>query len=308
MSERCFRASAKTTFGVTLNKGCVAKIKDEERFSNWAWLPTLTVRGQCVHTLYVRKPALIFSKPWFKSTVFAQPGIHISVLLLTTVCNFAYFSLRMACKRMATDDIDWDGEIAIINDLNDSIILLQRLMTWLVAGYVAFIVNQYYRGAKEKGGLMFSGLTQFVAGITPCINRDHPEAEEFQEILWSAVNAMGYYALAQASKNTKFRLSKDELHEIFESRGMDSDYLLSLAEKETVTAIFNGIMKTLHEEMKKGSNGCLDSSFDSHRFVKVSMDLESLQEGSLRVISSMSANKLPYAYHRESAEWLYILI
>ena len=201
--------------------------------------------------------------------------------------------------------MDWDGEIAIMEDLNDSIVLLQRLMTWLVAGYVAFIVNQYYRGAKEKGGLMFSSMARFVAGITPYINRDHPEAEEFQEILWSAVNSMGYYALAQASKNTKFRLSKDEVHEIFVSRGMDSDYLLSLAEKETVTAIFNGLMKTLHDEMAKGPDSCLDSSFDSHRFVKVSMDLESLQEGCLRVVSSMSANKLPYAYHREYT-WLYL--
>lgn len=275
------KVSAQKVFGVTMNKGCVAKIKDEERFSNWAWLPTLT--------------------PWFKSTVFAQSGIHISVLLLTVVCNLVYFTMRFAAERAAemnglnSDEVVWTSrEIAIIND---SISLLQRLMTWLVTGYVALIVNQYYRGAKEKGGLMFSSLARFVAGITPCISRDHPEAEEFREILWSAVNAMGYYALAQASKTTKFRLNKDELHDIFESRGMDSDYLLSLAEKETVTAIFNGIMKTLHEEMKKGPNGCLDSSFDSNRFVKVSLDLESLQEGSLRVVSSMSANKLPYAYH-----------
>ena len=215
--------------------------------------------------------------------------------------------MRIAAERTAeTSGLDWDEvvwssrEIAI---MNDSITLLQRLMTWLVTGYVAMIVNQYYRGAKEKGGLMFSSLARFVAGINPCINHDHPEAEEFQEILWSAVNAMGHYALAQASKNTKFRLSKEELHEIFESRGMDSDYLLSLAEKETVTAIFNGIIKTLHEEMKKGPEGCLDA-FDSHLFVKVSLDLESLQEGSLRVVSSMSANKLPFAYHRKSI-WLY---
>ena len=227
-------------------------------------------------------------------------------MLLTAVCNLAYFTLRIAAERTVDmSAMDWDGEIAIMEDLNDSIVLLQRLMTWLVAGYVAFIVNQYYRGAKEKGGLMFSSMARFVAGITPYINRDHPEAEEFQEILWSAVNSMGYYALAQASKNTKFRLSKDEVHEIFVSRGMDSDYLLSLAEKETVTAIFNGLMKTLHDEMAKGPDSCLDSSFDSHRFVKVSMDLESLQEGCLRVVSSMSANKLPYAYHREYT-WLYL--
>ena len=51
MAERC-RVPAQKMFGVTMNKGCVAKIKDEERFSNWAWLPTLTVCRQMSIPLY----------------------------------------------------------------------------------------------------------------------------------------------------------------------------------------------------------------------------------------------------------------
>mmetsp|Transcript_35025 Transcript_35025/g.78932 ORF Transcript_35025/g.78932 Transcript_35025/m.78932 type:complete len:87 (-) Transcript_35025:53-313(-) len=59
------KVSAQKVFGVTMNKGCVAKIKDEERFSNWAWLPTLTVcyQYQGVNTFTTSLLALIVSLP-----------------------------------------------------------------------------------------------------------------------------------------------------------------------------------------------------------------------------------------------------
>ncbi|KAL7548587.1 hypothetical protein ACHAWF_011866 [Thalassiosira exigua] len=185
-------------------------------------------------------------------------------------------------------------EIHITNTIN----FYGRLLTWLLSGYVAAMVGQYYRGAKEKGGQMFASMGSFVGNITPFINRECDRAEEFSEDLWRALTCMGHYALAHAASNTKFKKSKKEIQDIFDSRGFDGKYLLSFGKKETATVIYNGILETLHEEYKKGETGCLEVTFDSDIFVKVSTDLENLLEGVLRVISSMSANKLPYAYHQ----------
>ncbi|KAL7536545.1 hypothetical protein ACHAWF_005496 [Thalassiosira exigua] len=275
--RRCQAPAPSDVFGVTMYCGVSAKIKDEARFTHWAWHPTLT--------------------PLAASSIFAQPGLHLSVLLITLVSNGIFFLLYHSAtyynlNRHKTQVLVL--EVHISNTIN----FYGRLLTWLLAGYVAALVGQYYRGAKDKGGTMIAAMASFVGNIATVINRECDRAEEFSEDLWRALTCMGHYALAHAASNTKFKKSKNEMQDIFDSRGFDGKYLLSHQKKETATVIYNGILESLQEEYEKGGMGCLKGSFDSNRFVKVSTDLENLLEGVLRVISSMSANKLPYAYHQ----------
>ncbi|KAL7525382.1 hypothetical protein ACHAWF_001333 [Thalassiosira exigua] len=141
-------------------------------------------------------------------------------------------------------------------------------------------------------------MAAIVGNISVVINYQCDGADEFTESLWGALTSMGYYALAHAASNTKFKVSEDEMRAIFDSRGLDGEYLLSFKKKETATLIYNGMMTSLEQEFEKEGKGCLKRTFDSHRFVKVAKDMEILLEGVLRVISSMSSNKLPYAYHQ----------
>lgn len=281
MGCRCFPTSRAELFGVSMNGGVAAKIKNEERFTNWAWLPSLS--------------------PRFASTVFAQPGLHISVWLMIGICNLFYFLVRQATGNSAENlmlsvlDVEWSTRE--VNVISDSISFLQRLLTWLLTGYVTAIVTMYYRGAKTKGGTMFAGMSQFVNNITVVVNHDCAGADQFMTDLWGAVNGMGHYALARAASNTKFKLSKEEMEHIFDERGLDGKYLLSLDSKDTAATVYGAIIRTLEEEFEKDGRGCLKKTFDSDRFVKATTDLGGLLQGTLQVISSMSSNKLPFAYH-----------
>lgn len=145
---------------------------------------------------------------------------------------------------------------------------------------------------------MFQSMASFVGNITVVINYDCERAEEFTESLWAALTAMGHYALAYAASNTRFRVPEKEMQEIFDSRGLDGEHLLSFQTKETATLMYNAILATLQNEFEMEGTGCLKKSFDSRRFVKVATDLENLNAGVLRVISSMSSNKLPFSYHQ----------
>ncbi|KAL7548495.1 hypothetical protein ACHAWF_011775, partial [Thalassiosira exigua] len=79
----------------------------------------------------------------------------------------------------------------------------QRLLTWLLAGYVVALIGHYYRGAKDKEEVMFSSMSSFVGNIITVINHESDRAEEFSEDIWRALTCLGHYGLAHAASNTK---------------------------------------------------------------------------------------------------------
>ncbi|KAL7524077.1 hypothetical protein ACHAWF_000812 [Thalassiosira exigua] len=186
--------------------------------------------------------------PFAASSVFGKPGLHISVFILTVCGNVAYF-LAFRSTRKYHSEIN-DAQIFGYSMI-ESVDFYQRILTWLLSGYVVIIVQQYYRGAKEKGGLMFSSMAAIVGNISVVINDQCDGAEEFTESLWGALTSMGHYALAHAASNTKFNVSKDELRSIFDSRGLDGEYLLSFQKKETAALIYNGMMASLNRSLKR---------------------------------------------------------
>ncbi|KAL7551173.1 hypothetical protein ACHAWF_014365 [Thalassiosira exigua] len=135
--------------------------------------------------------------------------------------------------------------------------------------------------------------------LMAAINDQCNGTEEFTESLWGALTNMGHYALAHAASNTKFNVSKDEMRSIFDSRGLDGEYLLiSFQKQETAALIYNGMMASREQEFEKEGKVCLKRTFDSHRFVEVAGDLKNLLEGHSQHDQMLLANKLPYAYHQ----------
>jgi hypothetical protein len=98
-----------------------------------------------------------------------------------------------------------------------------------------------------------------------------------------------------ASAKTKFRLSKEEIAGIFEDRDLDSEYLLSTGDKkETVSILRRGMIQTLHQEWQC-EDGCC-RSLDAHRWEGLLQHLQTMSGSAMSLISSVSSNKLPFAY------------
>ncbi|KAL7551174.1 hypothetical protein ACHAWF_014366 [Thalassiosira exigua] len=107
-------------FGVTMNGVVSAKINYEERFTNWAWLPTLT--------------------HFAASSVFSKPGLHIAVFVIIILGNVVYFvTFEVTAKHHAAMD---DAQIFGFF-MTESVDFYHRLLTWLLSGYVVIIVQQY---------------------------------------------------------------------------------------------------------------------------------------------------------------------
>lgn len=146
------------------------------------------------------------------------------------------------------------------------------------------------------------GLNALVGILSVSIDYDHPRSREILLDLHAGISSMAHYALSHAASNTTFRKSQEEMRQIYNDRGLDGKHLLQYDKKETGTVLYLAILQTIQGERDRGrfdgDSGCLVKSFDSYQFNAFRRDLELFFGSTLSVISCMSSNKLPFAYHQ----------
>ncbi|KAL7554575.1 hypothetical protein ACHAWF_018059 [Thalassiosira exigua] len=273
---RCAR-SAKTRrvwlFGLEMNRNQAARIVDIGKWSNWAWWFYLTPR--CA------------------SSVFNRPGLHATVWVYLIIGNIAYFTTY---KKYA-------GVEGIVNmhlPLYDSqIVKMQEnwariLITFSLTTFVSKVVDTYWKGTRTKVSALVRTVNKVVDTILVSVDYGSPRSQPFLESLHKMLMAAVEYSLCQATKGTKYKLSKEETADIFKSRGLDPDYLLSLPVKQTITVLRVATLQSLREE-RDHPNGCLKGleapSWDSLR-----SDVADFAGAAMSVTTSCKSSKLPYAY------------
>jgi hypothetical protein len=162
---------------------------------------------------------------------------------------------------------------------------------------------------------MMGALSKIVAIIfVVIIKYQQHNGIEFSNRIHHALTAICHYALHQASSNTKFRLTQEEMEDIiFDERNLDGSNLLKLGHKKApIQALKLAIMKSVKDEanhtnksknrnnsnesdgngIKCDDGGCVSSEwFDSDT-------LEELGGASMSVVSCVSSTKLPFAYNQ----------
>ena len=229
-------------------------------------------------------------------------GFHVSVWLYIALANTAYF-LVFFTKQYPLDAGSGGTENVAATDVGISNIKSMekvdrsavRMLTWLMAGFVGHVVTAYYINVRWKASEMIQGLVHFVDGISISVDYNSPRASVFLNELYGAMMATAHYALAHASANTKFKLQKDELQAIFDNHGYDGKYMISLQKKQTVTVMRLAILRSLEEE-KDASESCLKKSYNNFREENIRQSLTQFAAGAMSTISSVSCNKLPFAY------------
>ena len=109
---------------------------------------------------------------------------------------------------------------------------------------------------------MLIGTSKVVDLISVSVDYDNPRAEEFLQSTWGAINLIGHYALAVSSKNTKFKLSKEQMVQLFEERGFEAEPLLKLHVKIAINMLHRGLLQSIKTERTKENNGCMVNMSD----------------------------------------------
>jgi len=110
-----------------MNGGVSAKITNPGKFTSYAWFIGLT-------------PHLI-------STVFTRRGFHLSVLGYIIIGNIFYAISYNQAYSYTTEEIEvqfWSGIWSGTENF------IQRLLTWLLSGYVMKIVQVYYIDVRHE--------------------------------------------------------------------------------------------------------------------------------------------------------------
>lgn len=219
--------------------------------------------------------------PWFRGTVFARPGFHAAVWLYVAIGNAFYFSALQA------------GDL-LLTTLPTSVAIDSRLLVFVLTGYVTFLVNLYWAGTRTKASGYLQGASAFAATVAAAVDRSKPRAAETLAALHGAINAVGHYAFAWASRTTRFGISDSAMADTFNDRGYDGRYLLSLHKKQTVEVVRRAVMQTLHQE-RVAEDGCL-RQIDAPCWEGLKRDLFTISGSAMSLISCVSSNKLPFAY------------
>lgn len=214
--------------------------------------------------------------------VFARPGLHMNVLIYVLIGNAFYFSAL-------------DAGIRLLSTLPASVAIDSRLLVFVLSGYVSLLVNLYWTGTRTKASSYFKSVCAFTDTIVTTIDyTKQPNTNNILESLHNAVNAIGQYSFAWASKNTKFGITKQAMEDIFNQRGYDGKYLLSVHKKQTIAIMRLAILQSLQEE-RDNENGCLHR-VDMMCWQGIKNDLQEMSGAAMSLMSCVSSNKLPFAY------------
>ena len=254
----------------------MAKITNVDKFSNMSWW--------------------IASSPMCKSTVFTRPLFHLSVWMYIAFGNAAYFMAYFDFKLGTTTVSEVIQKQYRTNSLENVNSVVLRLLTWILAAFVGQVTNAYYTYVRAKASTMIEGMSAFVDGISISVDYKHPRSTAFLNDLHGSVRSLSYYALALASTNTRFKLTKTELRALFDDNGYDGEFMLSHPKKQTITVMRLALLRSLEEE-KEASDSCFKKeSYNNFREENIRQSVTQFAGGAMSTISCVSSNKLPFAY------------
>ncbi|KAL7547240.1 hypothetical protein ACHAWF_012092, partial [Thalassiosira exigua] len=260
-------------YGTTLKGGVAARIEHVSRFLNWSWWFYIT--------------------PRCRSSVFYRVGFHVKCWLFLGMGLFCFFVEVFVIYRYSTyftkSLVDYSSRIH-----KEHVNLSMRIISFVLSAYVIMLVKVYHTGTRRKARDMMYGCSNAVDTLSVCLNYDHPSAKKLLPGLHSAMTVIGQYALAQAAKKTReFKLSQDEMIDLFHRKDLDGAYLTKITPKQCLHVLRLAILQSVASERKE--NGCL--SLMTHSDWKTfRRDLNDYSGGASQTISALSSSKLPYAY------------
>lgn len=252
-----------------MNGGVSAKITNPGKFTSYAWFIGLT-------------PHLI-------STVFTRRGFHLSVLGYIIIGNIFYAISYNQAYSYTTEEIEVQNFGQVFGRVEN---FIQRLLTWLLSGYVMKIVQVYYIDVRKKAAEMFRTCNLVVGGIVMSVDHTSPRAKILLRDVHSVLDSMVQYSLSYASKTTKFGLNEEEIQDIFDSNGLDGSYLMSAPHKKhPISMLRLSLLSTIEEEMRDKDGGLMPILREGIR-----RDVEAFAGACMSVMSCVSSNKIPFAY------------
>lgn len=251
-------------FGVYLKNGTMPKITEPANFLDWSWWFWIT--------------------PNLHGTILARPRFHFTVLGYLLVSNLVFWNEYFANYELIDDD----------NALGAGYVQswASRLMVFVLTGFMFRLVTAYWVGTRLKAAKLLIGTSKVVDVLTATIDYDNPRAEEFLPLLWGAIHLIGHYSFTVSSKNTKYKLSKKEVADMFKEHGYEAEPLLKLHVKNTINKLHWGILQSVKKERMPG--GCLES-MDSVEHVQLLESMALMSGGAMSTMSCTSSNKLPFA-------------
>ncbi|EJK61038.1 hypothetical protein THAOC_18531, partial [Thalassiosira oceanica] len=83
--------------------------------------------------------------------------------------------------------------------------------------------------ARQKARAMTYACSSVVDIISVTLDYSHQNANALLNDLHGSLTLIGLYSLAIASRKSRFKLSRDQKKVLFEDRGLDAEYMLSLS-------------------------------------------------------------------------------
>lgn len=239
-----------------------ARIKNVSRFLDGSWW--------------------FWNTPGLQSSIFNRIGLHITILTYIGFGQLVFFLTTWGLARSDQDVIDKSVG-------KDLVSISTKLLTFVLSAYLIQIISTYHKGVRSKSRRMMYGCSQAVDCISTTIDYDHENARNILSDLHRALAAIGHHALNIASGATEdIKLAN------FDKRGLDGQYLLSLAPKQVLHVLRLGILQTIVKE-RKNMNGCL-ASMTNEDFMQLRRELNDYCGGASSTSSSSSSSKLPYCY------------
>ena len=254
-SSRWTRESA---FGVKMSKdGETAKIINADKFHSWSFWVGIT--------------------PRMASTVFSRLSYHISVLCYLVFGNLVFFMKR---SHFSTS-VDWNESSKV-----EVRSLIQRLLTFTLAGYMLLIVRVYYFDVRSKIGRFFGALSKIVTSLLMVIEHDDlcknmsrqtsshtqpchhqpPREQQLQQQqqkaaellmfkMYTALSTIGKFALYCSASNTNKKLTEEKIEQLFIDAGYDATYVCgNRHRKDTISIMKLAILQSLRQEAAARNN------------------------------------------------------
>ena len=240
-----------------------ARIKNVSRFLDGSWW--------------------FWNTPGLQSSIFNRIGLHITIILYLCFGQLVFFLTTWGLARS-------DQDVVIGVTMGHALVSTStKLLTFVLSAYLIQIISTYHKGVRSKSRCMMYGCSQAVDCISTTIDYDHENARNILSDLHRALAAIGHHALNTASGATE-----DIKMANFDKRGLNGQYLLSLAPKQVIHVLRLGILQTIVKE-RKNMNGCF-SIMDYCDFMQLRRELNDYCAGASSTSSSSSSRNLPYCY------------
>mmetsp|Transcript_4622 Transcript_4622/g.10283 ORF Transcript_4622/g.10283 Transcript_4622/m.10283 type:complete len:378 (-) Transcript_4622:3008-4141(-) len=255
-------------FGVYLKAGRAARIEDIPKFINTSVWP--------------------YSTPHFKSSVFNRIGFHLKCWLYIGVGLVAFF-VEHELLDTYTDPSD---KLPNIKAKEGVVRTCLTLISFVLSAYISLIVQTYWVGARQKARVMTYACSDAVDIISVTLDYSHQNANALLNDLHGSLTLIGLYSLAIASRKSRFKLSRDQKKVLFEDRGLDAEYMLSLSPRQCVHVLRWAILQSIRNEKNEG---CFQA-MSPNDWSTVRNSLQKYCEKAFETQTALESSKLPFAY------------